>query len=293
MVQLAVIAHQEKLDGSTKKSLQRALTDAGLADVPWTMVPKARKTTAAARKAVEAGAEVVLVCGGDGSVRAGAEALVGTDATLAVLPVGTANLFANGLSLPMDAAGVVAGITGGNRRTIDTGVCNDMTFSVMAGAGFDAALLDDADAGKERFGMLAYVRSGVRNVRQREPMEMKVDVDGERFFEGGATCVLVGNIGTLKGGLEAFPDASPTDGRLDIAVVTASGMKEWAGVMWSTIRHRPQLSGHAHMHQGETVRVSLDGKHRLELDGGTKGTTKRLDFAIRPSSLRVCTAATG
>jgi len=52
MVQLAVIAHQEKLDRSTKKSLQRALTDAGLADVPWTMVSKARKTTSATHETI-------------------------------------------------------------------------------------------------------------------------------------------------------------------------------------------------------------------------------------------------
>lgn len=291
MVALAVVAHGQKLDGSTKRALQRALSEAGLGDVPWTIVPKARKTTAATCEAVEAGADVVLVCGGDGTVRAGAEALAGTDAALAVLPAGTANLFANGLALPMDPDGVVAAITGGIRRTIDTGVCNEMTFSVMAGTGFDAALLDDADASKDRAGMLAYVRSGVRNARRREPMTMKVDVDGERFFDGGATCLLVGNIGTLKGGLEAFPDASPNDGRLDVAVVTAAGMKEWAEVMWSTLRHRPHLSGHAHMTQAETIHVALDGKHRVELDGGTKGTTKRLDFSVRPASLRICTAA--
>ncbi len=289
MVKLAVVAHQDKLGGSTKKALQRALTDAGFGDAPWTMVPKARKTTAAARTAVEGGAEVVLVCGGDGTARAGAEALVGTDAALAVLPAGTANLFANGLSLPMDPAGIVAAIANGTRRTIDTGVCNDLTFSVMAGTGFDAAMIDDADNAKDRLGMLAYVRSGVRNARRSEPMTMQVDVDGERFFDGDATCVLVGNIGTLKGGLAAFPDASPTDGRLDVAVVTAAGMKQWAGVLWSTVRRRPHESGHAHMTQGEKIGVALDGKQRLQLDGGTKGTAKQLDFAIRPSSLRVCT----
>jgi len=292
MVNLAVVAHQEKLSGSTKKRLRTALRDGGLGEAPWTMVPKAKMTTEAVEKAVEAGAEVVLVCGGDGTVRAGAQALAGTDVVLAVVPAGTANLFATGLSLPTDPEAIVAAIIGGARRTIDTGVCNELTFSVMAGTGFDAAMIDDADAGadKERLGMLSYVRSGVRNARLREPMEMNVEVDGQRFFEGGATCLLVGNIGTLKGGLAAFPDASPTDGRLDVAVVTATGVKEWAGVAWSTLRGRQAESGHAHMTQGERIQVSLDGKHRFELDGGTKGTTKQLDFTIRPSSLRVCTA---
>ena len=290
MAALAVVVHERKLAGPVKKSLRRALVEAGLDDAPWTFVPKAAKTTAAARKALERGAETVLVCGGDGTVRAGAEALAGTDATLAVLPIGTANLFANALDLPEDPGDVVAAITGGRRRTIDTGVCNDMTFSVMAGTGFDAAMLDDADAGKDRLGMFSYVRAGLRNARDREPMTMKVDVDGERFFEGGATCVLVGNLGTLKGGLEAFPDASPTDGRLDLAVVTAAGIKEWAGVLWSAVRHQQHLSGHAHLTQAATICVKLDGKHRVELDGGTKGTSKRLDFSVRPRSLHICTA---
>ena len=67
-------------------------------------------------------------------------------------------------------------------RTIDSGVCNDRSFNVMAGAGFDAALIDDADDHKERLGMLAYVRAGLRNARGRERFDARVTVDGEPFF---------------------------------------------------------------------------------------------------------------
>jgi len=291
MVAIAVVAHKEKLSRSTEKALRGALVDAGVADVPWHSVPKARKTTAAARRAIDDGADVVMVCGGDGTVRAGAEALVGTDCALAVLPAGTANLFVNAMGLPSDPAEVVALAMSGARRTIDTGTCNDMTFNVMAGTGFDALMIDDADDSKERLGMIAYVRAGVQHARTGSSFDADVRVDGADFFSGAATCVLVGNLGKLKGGLDAFPDASPTDGRLDVAVVTAAGLRDWAGVLWSAARRRPQLSGHAHLGQGASITVKLDGKQLYELDGGSKGKLKRLQFDVRPMSLHVCAPA--
>ena len=291
MVALAVIAHEEKLRGKQRRALQAALAEAGLADAPWRGVSKARKTEKAARKAVAEGAEVVLVCGGDGTVRAGAAGLVDTDAALAVLPAGTANLFATALDLPKDPADVVAAVTSGSRTVIDTGVCNDQTFTVMAGTGFDAAMVDDADAAKERLGVAAYFRAAVANAHRRQPVKMSVAVDGVTFFEGEATCVLVGNLGKLKAGLQAFPDASPTDGILDVAVLTATGIRDWAGVLWRVARRQQQLSGHAHMTRGTEIAVDMDGDHRMQLDGGAKGTTDALRIAVRPHSLRVCTPA--
>ena len=124
--------------------------------------------------------------------------------------------------------------------------------------------------------------------RKRQPFQAEVTIDNAPFYEGVATCVLVGNLGTLKGGLVAFPEASPHDGRLDVAVVTAVGLREWGAVLLSAARRRQASSAHAHIGQGVGISVRLDGKHRFELDGGCKGTTKRLQFGIRPQSLVVC-----
>ena len=181
-------------------------------------------------------------------------------------------------------------IRGGERRTIDTGTCNGLTFNIMAGTGFDAAMIDSADDDKERLGMVAYLRAGVKQAREREAFEMRVKIDDKRVFEGSASCVLVGNIGTLKGGVEAFPDASPTDGILDVAVVTATGLKAWAGLMVSAVRGRQHLSGHAQLWTGRSISVRTDSKHRFELDGGVKGTAKKFEFEVVPRSLIVCAA---
>ena len=147
---------------------------------------------------------------------------------------------------------------------------------------------DDANDAKERLGTLAYVRSGVRSARQRRPFPMDVTLDGHPFFEGEATCLLVGNTGRLKAGVEAFPDASVTDGQLDVAVLTAAGMREWAGLMVAAVRHRQHLSGHAQMGEGVKIVARFANEHRFELDGGTKGRAKRLKVRIVPASLVIC-----
>ena len=184
-------------------------------------------------------------------------------------------------------ASIAAAMRVGCTRSLDTARCNGMAFAVMAGTGLDAAMIDLADEAKERLGTLAYVRAGVREARRRAPFGASVKVDGELLFEGSATCVLVGNIGTLKGGVDAFPAAEPDDGMLDVAVVTAEGLREWGSLMLGAVRHDPARSGHVHLTRGTRIKVKLDRRHRFELDGGTKGRTDRLRMRIVPDSLRV------
>ena len=281
---VAVIANAEKLRKRARRDLQEAL-GAAFDDVTWTMIDKGRKAKPAAKRARKAGCDAVLVAGGDGTVRAAAEALVDTGIPLAVLPSGTANLFVGAMQLPTEPQDVIALMSSGSTRVIDTGVCNGLTFNVMGGAGFDAQMIADAEEGKERLGTLAYVRAGARAARSRRPFHMTLHVDGVQVFDGDATGVLLGNVGTLKGGLEAFPDASPTDGVLDVAVITAAGLRDWASLMIAAARHRQRTTGHAHLWRGTNMTVRFEDRHRFELDGGVKGSAKRLDVEIRPASL--------
>jgi YegS/Rv2252/BmrU family lipid kinase len=293
MTQLAVVANTKKISRRDVRRLKDALGDIGVDRTRWITIDKGTAATKATAKALDRGADVVLVCGGDGTVRAASQALVGSDAALAVLPSGTANLFASAMNIPDDPMELVDLIRRGERRTIDTATCNGLTFNVMAGTGFDAAMIDSADDDKERLGVVAYLRAGVKEAREREAFEMRVDVDDKQVFEGPASCVLVGNIGTLKGGVEAFPNASPCDGVLDVAVVTATGLKAWAGLMANAVRHRQHLARHADLWAGRSISVHTDAKHRFELDGGVRGKAKNLDFDVVPHSLIVCAPSAG
>ena len=106
---------------------------------------------------------------------------------------------------------------------LDVGRFNGERFAVMAGAGFDAAMISGADDLKDRLGRAAYLWSGSRNLRG-DGFEAKIKVDGDDWYEGPASCILLGNVGDLFGGIEVFPDAQPDDGLLDLGVVTADGL---------------------------------------------------------------------
>lgn len=288
MQHVAIVTNTEKTDPRARKALKRALRERGLDQLSWHTVTKGSKAKRAATRALADGADVVIACGGDGTVRAASEALVGTSAALAVLPTGTANLFANGLGLPTRPADVAAAVADGARRRLDSATCNGRTFNVMAGTGFDAAMLDTAEDGKTRWGTLAYVRAGIVESRRRAAFPLCVRVDDRVVHDGEATGVLVANIGRLRAGIEALPDADPQDGLLDVAVITAAGAKEWMSLMTSAVLHRQQLSGHVEIDRGAEVTIELGAKHRYELDGGVKGRLRRLELAVQPASLLVC-----
>lgn len=292
MSSVAVIANTQKIAKKDARTLRRSLAAAGIDDVCWLEVEKGSDSKRAAAKGVKRGAQTIVVCGGDGSVRAAAEAVVDTPASLAVVPSGTANLFATGLHLPTDIQDIVDLIVSGDRRSIDSAVCNGRTFNVLAGTGFDVGMLAQAEDDKERLGTLAYVRAGVDQVRHRKLFDTKVTIEDKVFYEGKASCVLVGKLGSLKGGIKTFPDATPTDGLLHVAVVTATGVREWASLMVSAVFRKQQSSNHAEIGSGTSISVSFDRKRRFELDGGVKGRAKKLEFEVKPRSLVLCAPPT-
>jgi len=291
MAAIAVIANTEKILPKDSRELRRALKER-FGEVKWYPIEKGSAAKAAAAKAVRKGATTVVVAGGDGTVRAASEALVGTDTALAVVPRGTANLFAGGLQLPTDIDTIVASIASGQRHTIDTALCNDRTFCVMAGVGFDVKMLDGAENDKERMGTLAYVVSGVREAKERKLFPTKVTIDGADFFEGDASCVLVGNSGHLKAGLEVFPGATVTDGKVHVAVVTAANLREWGGLLVSAALRRPHWSSNSLVGNGAAISVEFDKQRRFELDGGVKTKAKHLEVEVVPRSLLICSATT-
>ena len=303
MTQLAVVTNKKKLDPALRERVRAALADGGFGGARWYEAPKGSAATGATEQALADGADVILVVGGDGTVRAAAHAVAHTEARLAVFPAGTANLFASALALPTEPAAVVDTILHGAVRTLDLGRCNGMRFGVMAGSGFDAALMRTVDDGpKERFGSLAYVWAGARQVRRQTPQEVRVDVDGEAFFRGAAVCVLVGNVGELKAGVKVFPDALPDDGELEVGIVTASTFREWAGVAAKVAVRRQATSPNVHLSRGSKIDVtwapgaSAKTKKRasrtpFELDGGAKGTARRLKYRTEPGALHLLVPA--
>jgi diacylglycerol kinase (ATP) len=286
-MKVAVVAHAEKTLGDGLPALRRALVEAGVEQPLWYEVPKAKKAPEQVERALDAGAELVFAWGGDGTVRRCLGVLAGTKIPLAVLPAGTANLFATNLGIPRDLEQAVRIGLHGQTRTIDVGRFGKERFAVMAGAGFDAAMIRDADDLKERVGRVAYLWSGSHNLRAKG-FDAEVEVDGTDWYEGNATCILLGNLGDIFGGVEVFPDARPDDGLLELGVVTAQGLLEWTRTLTRTAVGDPNRSPFVRTTKAKSVKVKLDRKVRYELDGGDRSKVRSFDVKVEAAALNVC-----
>ncbi len=285
----AVIVNPVRVGGvaQLRELLESTLTDAGWPAPEWFETTADDPGTGQARQAASQGAEVVFVCGGDGTVRAVIGGLVGTDAALAVLPAGTGNLLAVNLGLPMDHAKGIAVAVQGGRRRIDVGQVDGQVFSVMAGIGFDAVLMAEASTTlKARIGPLAYVWSALKHLLDG-PMRVLIEIDDAPALHRRTRTVLVGNVGSLQGGIALFPDAEPDDGRLDVAIIAPKHLGHWARIAWGVLRrqHRvPRLE----ILRCSRIRVHSDREHSRELDGDVIESGRTLDVSVLPGALLIC-----
>ena len=254
------------------------------------------------RDALEAGATLVCALGGDGTVRAVAQELVGTGVPLGLLPGGTGNLLARnvgGKVHPLEDAARVA-LTGRDRR-IDVGwlvldpapgqregipepAPNVHCFTVMAGVGFDAQMMADAPEGvKDRVGWAAYVASGGKHLTD-PPFSLDLVVDGETAGGRKARTVVVGNCGELTGGMRLLPDALFDDGRLDVATVSPESLTQWIGVAARVLANRADGPALERV-TGCDVTVAVDPPQLCEVDGDVLAEASTIRFVLQPSSL--------
>ncbi len=209
MSKVAVIAHAGKTFGGGLLELRRELEQQGIADPLWCEVAKSSEAPRHVERALDSGAELIFVWGGDGTVQRCLDTAAGSAAALAILPAGTANLFASNLQIPRDIERAVGIGLRGDRRRLDVGRFNGERFGVMAGAGFDATMIRQADGNlKDRFGRAAYVWTASQSLRVK-PFTARIAIDGATWYKGRASCILVGNVGHLFGGIEVFADAKP------------------------------------------------------------------------------------
>ncbi|MGV1007959.1 MAG: diacylglycerol/lipid kinase family protein [Dermatophilaceae bacterium] len=256
-----------------------------------------------ARAAVEQGVDLVCSLGGDGTVRAVANGLVGTTTPLALLPGGTGNLLARNLGLPLDSIekALVVALTGQDRR-IDVGrVTIDRSgedhrpeehmFLVMAGIGFDAAVMADApERLKKHVGPAAYLVSGVRNMKGPQ-FKIRLSVDDGPEVGRRTRTVLIGNCGRLFAGVALMPQARVDDGLLDTILLSPKGVVGWTAVaarVLSRRRHGHSIVDH---HTGTRFAVRADRPEEVQVDGDIMGAARSVSARVDPGALLVRTAA--
>ena len=287
MKKVAVIAHAGKTIGGGLEELRSVLAKQGIDEPIWSEVPKSKYAPERVQRALDEGAELVFVWGGDGMQQQSINVLAGSGVTLAIIPAGTANLFASSLEIPSDIPKAVEIGLRGVDRVLDVGKINGERFAVMAGAGLDAHMIKDADGSlKDRFGRLAYIWTASKSIRA-EPFKAKIDINGELWYKGDASCVLLGNVGQLFGGIEAFDNAQPDDGLLEVGVTNAEGIGQWARTVARTAIGSTAKSPFVQVTKAKKIRIELDRKVAYELDGGERDPAKVFKVKIEPGAITV------
>jgi diacylglycerol kinase family enzyme len=223
-------------------------------------------------------------------------ALAGSATPLAVLPGGTGNLLATNFDLPGDLKDAAELALRGRGRRLDVGALegdglDGDRFVVMSGIGFDAAMLRDADPSlKSRLGAIAYVVSGLRQLRRR-PVEYRVTLDGLPPFSRVGQGVLVGNLGRLQGGLEVLPGAEPDDGTLDVGILQTRSLGGWLRLAGRVLFRRgrdgsggPPLE----LFRAKRVEVTCKRPQPVERDGDPVPPRRHFAVEILPAALTLC-----
>jgi YegS/Rv2252/BmrU family lipid kinase len=237
-----------------------------------------------ARDAAAGGADLVLVAGGDGTVRAAAQGLAHSGVPLGILPQGTGNLLARNLGIPQDDDEALEVALSGADRTLDLGRLDDgMAFAVMAGTGFDALMMREAPEGlKSVIGWPAYIVGGIRGLRHRR-VHLRLRLDDEPPREAVVRTVLVGNVGRLQGGLQLLPDAAPDDGALDVALVSPRSPADWVVLVVRGLTRRHKPDRRLELLRGRRIEVRTRRPEARQVDGelidNGRGFTAEVDPA--------------
>ncbi|WP_405624970.1 diacylglycerol kinase family protein [Streptomyces sp. NBC_00016] len=265
--------------------------------------------------AVRDGARLVVVCGGDGTLRAAADALADSGVPMAVVPCGTGNLLARNLGLPLSPVDALDAALSGAPHRLDLGRIegDGLTathFAAMSGAGLDAEIMEHTDdRAKSVLGWPAYVLAAVGTLRTPR-MRLTVRLDDAPALRRTARMVLIGNVGTVQGGTTLLPAARPDDGQLDLLVLDPRGVGGWIRALATLLRggaHAPRPSAvdtvttrdddgsgvPVEFFTFRRAQLTFDSTQSRELDGDPVAPGRRLTAEVRPGALTVLLPAGG
>ena len=273
-----------------RRGLVRALAAAGSPPPGVLMTTVAEPGAAQAQAAIRHGADLVVVGGGDGTLREVAGVLAGTGVELGVLPLGTANLFARNVHIPTRLEGAISAALTAEARPVDLGraTLDGVThpFLVVAGIGNDATtVLSTHAVAKASLGWIAYLESGARHLLAPH-RAYTLSRDGAASSDVVAWTILAANCGRLPAGLTVVPDARVDDGLLDLLVASPRGL-EWAVAAYHGFAGTPDRARGLDYSRVRSVVIEPAVPTAVQLDGDTFPTVHRMEVTVDPGALLV------
>jgi len=219
---------------------------------------------------------LVVAAGGDGTVSDVAEGVIGTNVPMGIVPVGTANVFARELDLPLTLDEACALLAGQHTiSSVDAMKARGKYFVLQIGIGLDSLMIRDTEReAKRRFGRAAYVWTALTRLVGYQPVRFTIVVDGKRL-RPRASQVLIANGGVL--GVAPFrwgPNICPDDGRIDVCIVSARTALDYLGLIWHTLlgqQHRDRNV--RYLPAAESILINADQPLPVQADGEILGET--------------------
>jgi len=283
---LAVVLNPSKVeDVETFRGIVNTMAvDAGWSLPVWHYTTIEDPGTGMAEAAAVAGADLVMVCGGDGTVREVCAELAGTGIPIGIIPAGTGNLLARNLDVPLFLrAAIDIALTGQDRaidmvRVTGDGIEDGTHFMVMAGMGFDAAIMEGVNEEfKAKVGWIAYVVSALKSL-MFPASRLEISVDDGEFTTHRARTIVVGNVGYLQAGMPLLPDARIDDGLLDVVLLHPRRFLSWIPLAFRVLAKRPHTDELVNRMTGRTVVVRASADTPRQLDGDSIGPGRELQM---------------
>jgi YegS/Rv2252/BmrU family lipid kinase len=281
--QLAVILNPSKLEDVEQfRSIVGTMAqESGWSEPTWHYTTIEDPGTGMAEAASVAGADLVLVCGGDGTVREVCAELAGTGIPVGIVPAGTGNLLARNLQIPLFIRAAIDVALNGQDRAIDLVEVSgdgfeDTHFMVMAGMGLDAAIMEGVNEDiKRKVGWFAYVLSGLKALMS-PVVKVEIAVDDGEFTTYKAVTVVVGNVGFLQAGMPLLPDATIDDGVLDVVVLHPKRFLSWLPLVARVLSRHKRVDETIGRLTGQSVVIRASADTPRQLDGDSIGPGREL-----------------
>ena len=238
-----------------------------------------------AREAAEAGIDIAVAVGGDGTVNEVARALIPTNTALGIIPCGSGNGLARHLQLPMDPEGAISMINAGNIKDLDYGTMNGLPFFCTCGMGFDAFVsMKFANSGKR--GLISYIENTLRETLTYKPDTYTLRFDDQQVQQR-AFVIACANASQYGNNAFIAPSASMSDGLMDITVLEPFTAIEAPQLALQLFNGTLGTNSRVKTFKAKKVSITRMGDDPVHVDGDPLNTGKSIEVEIHSKGIKM------
>lgn len=242
-----------------------------------------------AEEAANKNFDVIVAVGGDGTINEIGTKVMQQDKILGIIPFGSGNGLARYLGIPMQAVKAIKVINAMHVTRIDTATFNEKNYFNMAGMGFDAHI-SSIFAGNKKRGLSGYVKLGLQEMLNYKPETYRIEVDGQ-VYSRKAFVVSIANSSQYGNNAHISPEASVTDGLLDVCVIKSFPLYKMPALALDMFRGNTHRSNLVEIFQGKKIKISRPQDAAIHIDGEPFFMGREIDIAVVPLSLNIITPA--